>query len=159
MQFLFSDCVLDPERRELTRAAKAVSVGPQVFDLLLYLVQNRDRVVSKDHMIEAVWGGRIVSESTFTSHINAVRVEPDHKLELPSTEELTNRGLSEGCVDAGGGRERERGEAACGSRRGGDERSVKCVAVSGDLKGKGHATIPTLAPICSDPSRLRSPIT
>ena len=73
MQFLFSDCVLDPERRELTRAAKAVGLGPQVFDLLLYLVQNRDRVVSKDHMIEAVWGGRIVSESTLTSHINAVR--------------------------------------------------------------------------------------
>lgn len=73
MQFLFSDCVLDPERRELTRAAKAVAVGPQVFDLLLYLIRNRDRVVSKDHMIEAVWGGRIVSESTLTSHINAVR--------------------------------------------------------------------------------------
>lgn len=73
MQFLFSDCVLDPERRELTRAAKAVAVGPQVFDLLLYLVRNRDRVVSKDHMIEDVWGGRIVSESTLTSHINAVR--------------------------------------------------------------------------------------
>lgn len=73
MQFLFSDCVLDPERRELTRAAKAVGVGPQVFDLLLCLVQNRDRVVSKDDMIEAVWGGRIVSESTLTSHINAVR--------------------------------------------------------------------------------------
>lgn len=73
VQFLFSDCVLDPERRELTRAAKAVAVGPQVFDLLLYLVRNRDRVVSKDHMIEDVWGGRIVSESTLTSHINAVR--------------------------------------------------------------------------------------
>lgn len=73
VQFLFSDCILDPERRELTRASNAVSVGPQVFDLLLYLVQNRDRVVSKDHMIEAVWGGRIVSESTLTSHINAVR--------------------------------------------------------------------------------------
>jgi len=73
VQFLFSDCVLDPERRELTRAAKAVAVGPQVFDLLLYLIRNRDRVVSKDHMIEAVWGGRIVSESTLASHINAVR--------------------------------------------------------------------------------------
>lgn len=73
MQFLFSDCVLDPERRELTRAAKAVAVGPQVFDLLLFLIRNRDRVVSKDHMIESVWGGRIVSESTLTSHINAVR--------------------------------------------------------------------------------------
>lgn len=73
MQFIFSDCVLDPERRELTRASKAVGVGPQVFDLLLFLVRNRDHVVSKDDMIEAVWGGRIVSESTLTSHINAVR--------------------------------------------------------------------------------------
>jgi TolB-like protein len=73
VQFLFSDCVLDTERRELTRAAKAVGVGPQVFDLLVFLIQNRDHVVSKDHMIEAVWGGRIVSESTLTSHINAVR--------------------------------------------------------------------------------------
>jgi TolB-like protein len=48
-------------------------MGPQVFDLLLYLVQNRDRVVSKDDLLNAVWGGRIVSESTLTSHINAVR--------------------------------------------------------------------------------------
>lgn len=73
VQYLFSDCVLDPERRELTRATKAVAVGPQVFDLLLYMIRNRDRVVSKDHMIDVVWGGRIVSESTLTSHINAVR--------------------------------------------------------------------------------------
>ena len=73
MQFLFADCVLDPDRRELTRAAKTVAIGPQVFDLLLYLIQNRDRVVSKDQLLDAVWAGRIVSESTLTSHINAVR--------------------------------------------------------------------------------------
>jgi TolB-like protein len=48
-------------------------VGPQVFDLLIYLVQNRERVVSKDDLLEAVWAGRIVSESTLTSHVNAVR--------------------------------------------------------------------------------------
>jgi TolB-like protein len=65
--------VLDPERRELTRASKPIAIGPQVFDLLLYLVQNRDRVVSKDSLLDAVWAGRIVSESTLTSHINAVR--------------------------------------------------------------------------------------
>lgn len=73
MQFLFADCVLDAGRRELTRAAKRVPVGPQVFDLLLYLVQYRDRVVSKDELLDSVWGGRIVSESTLSSHINAVR--------------------------------------------------------------------------------------
>ncbi|WP_429211688.1 winged helix-turn-helix domain-containing tetratricopeptide repeat protein [Metapseudomonas resinovorans] len=73
MQFAFGDYVLDQERRELTRRGQVVAVGPQVFDLLLQLVRSRDRVVSKDDLLEAVWGGRIVSESTITSHINAVR--------------------------------------------------------------------------------------
>lgn len=73
MKLAFGEHILDPDRRELTRGSQAVAVGPQVFDLLLYLVRNRDRVVSKDDLIEGVWGGRIVSESTLTSHINAVR--------------------------------------------------------------------------------------
>jgi TolB-like protein len=73
VQFVFNDCVLDPDRRELTRGSKAIAIGPQVFDLLVYLVQNRERVVSKDLLLDVVWGGRIVSESTLTSHINAVR--------------------------------------------------------------------------------------
>ncbi|WP_173510033.1 winged helix-turn-helix domain-containing tetratricopeptide repeat protein [Sinorhizobium psoraleae] len=73
MPFVFGDYVLDPERRELTLRGQVVAVGPQVFDLLLHLVRNRDRVVSKDDLLQAVWGGRIVSESTITSHINAVR--------------------------------------------------------------------------------------
>ena len=73
MQFLFEDCVLDTDRREFTRGSDAVAIGPQVFDLLLYLVDNRAHVVSKDDVLDAVWAGRIVSESTLTSHINAVR--------------------------------------------------------------------------------------
>lgn len=73
MPLFFEDFVLDPDRRELTRAAERIAVGPQVFDLLLHLVANRDHVVSKDDLLQAVWGGRIVSESTLTSHINAVR--------------------------------------------------------------------------------------
>jgi TolB-like protein/tetratricopeptide (TPR) repeat protein len=73
VRFLFDDFVLDPERRELTRGAEAIDVAPQVFDLLVYLVQHRDRVVSKDGLLEAIWGDRIVSESTLTSHINAAR--------------------------------------------------------------------------------------
>ena len=48
-------------------------MGPQVFDLLVYLVHHRERVVSKDDLLESVWSGRIVSESTLTSHMNAVR--------------------------------------------------------------------------------------
>jgi TolB-like protein len=73
VQFVFDDYVLDEDRRELTLGGQVVTVGPQVFDLLLHLVRNRDRVVSKDDLLKAVWSGRIVSESTITSHINAVR--------------------------------------------------------------------------------------
>jgi len=73
LPFVFGDFVLDPDRRELTRAAEPIPVGPLVFDLLLYLVRNREHVVSKDDLLDAVWQGRIVSESTLTSHINAVR--------------------------------------------------------------------------------------
>ena len=73
MQFLFADHTLDTDRRELRRGPEPIAVEPQVFDLLVYLVQNRDRVVSKDDLIASVWGGRIVSDSTLTSRINAAR--------------------------------------------------------------------------------------
>lgn len=73
MQFLFDDHTLDTDRRELRCGPAPVAIEPQVFDLLVYLVQNRDRVVSKDDLITSVWGGRIVSDSTLTSRINAAR--------------------------------------------------------------------------------------
>ena len=73
MEFVFGDHRLDVERRELRCGAESIGIEPQVFDLLVYLVQNRHRVVSKDDLLETVWGGRIVSESTLTSRINAVR--------------------------------------------------------------------------------------
>ena len=73
MQFHFSDHVLDVDLRELTRGGESVAVEPQVFDLLVHLIENRDHVVTKDDLIETVWDGRIVSESTLTSRINAAR--------------------------------------------------------------------------------------
>ncbi len=73
MQFKFADYLLDPERRELTQAGRVIAIGPQVFDVMVHLVENHDKVVAKDDLLLAVWGGRIVSESTITSHINAVR--------------------------------------------------------------------------------------
>ena len=73
MLYRFDDFLLDPARRELWRGASAVEVGPQVFDLLTYLIQNRERVVSQNDLLAEVWKGRIVSESTMRSHINAVR--------------------------------------------------------------------------------------
>lgn len=73
LRFLFENYCLDAERRELTRGSDLVAIGPKVFDLLLFLVRNRDQVVSRDDLLAAVWDGRIVSESTLTSHVNAVR--------------------------------------------------------------------------------------
>ena len=55
MQYCFADHTLDTDRRELRHASDALAVEPQVFDLLVYLVENRDRVVSKDGLIASVW--------------------------------------------------------------------------------------------------------
>jgi TolB-like protein len=73
MRYQFEDFILDADRRELTRGSDPIAIGPQVFDLLLHLVGNRAHVVTKDELLDAVWNGRIVSESTLTSHINAAR--------------------------------------------------------------------------------------
>ena len=73
MIYVFDDCALDTERRELRRRSKLVPLEPQVFDLLVYLISNRERVVSKDDLIAAVWRGRIVSESAISSKVTAVR--------------------------------------------------------------------------------------
>ena len=71
MVFRFGDYVLDIGRRELRRGAEPVALEPQVFDLLVYLVRNRGRVVSKDDLIQGVWGGRIASDPALTTRLNA----------------------------------------------------------------------------------------
>ena len=73
MRYLFEDYAIDTDRRELRRGADVVPLAPQVFDLLEYLIRNRERVVSKDDLIAAIWDGRIVSDSALTTRINAVR--------------------------------------------------------------------------------------
>ncbi|KUY61139.1 winged helix-turn-helix domain-containing tetratricopeptide repeat protein [Burkholderia sp. RF2-non_BP3] len=73
MQWVFADCVLDLERRDLRRASQPVATTPKTFDLLVYLASHHDRVVSRDELIDAVWGGRTISESTVASHVNAAR--------------------------------------------------------------------------------------
>ena len=73
MLFRFEDHVLDIARRELRHAGTLVPLEPQVFDLLVYVIRNRDRVVGKDDLVEAVWGGRAISDSTLTTRINAMR--------------------------------------------------------------------------------------
>lgn len=73
MEYRFATCVLDEAQRLLMRAGAPVSVEPQVFDLLALLVRNAGRVVSKDEIVDAVWGGRIVSESAISARIAAAR--------------------------------------------------------------------------------------
>jgi TolB-like protein len=73
LRFLFENCALDTDRRELSRGGETVAIAPQVFDILVYLIRNRERVVSKDDLIDAVWNGRIVSDSALTTRLNVAR--------------------------------------------------------------------------------------
>ena len=73
MNFRFANFEIDLARQELRRAGAIVHVEPQVFDLLVHLIRNRDRIVSKDELFEAIWQGRIVSEATLSSRISAAR--------------------------------------------------------------------------------------
>src|SRR3982750_1176900 len=73
VRFHFSDYVLDTGRRELRCGDQTIEVEQQVLDLLIYLIRNSDRVITKDDLIDSVWGGRIVSDTTLTSRIYAAR--------------------------------------------------------------------------------------
>jgi pimeloyl-ACP methyl ester carboxylesterase/DNA-binding winged helix-turn-helix (wHTH) protein len=72
-QYRFGDLVLDTACYELRRGGGRVHVEPRVLDLLLYLVRHRDRVVSKNELLDGVWGDRFVGETALTSSIRAAR--------------------------------------------------------------------------------------
>jgi len=73
LRYLFEEYAFDTERRELHRGVDVVSVTPQVFDLLDYLIRNREHVVSKDDLINAIWNGRIISDTALATRLNAAR--------------------------------------------------------------------------------------
>jgi TolB-like protein/DNA-binding winged helix-turn-helix (wHTH) protein len=73
LNFRFGDFEINVARQELRRAGATVHIEPQVFDLLVHLIRNRDRIVSKDELIDVIWQGRIVSEATLSSRISAAR--------------------------------------------------------------------------------------
>ena len=73
LRYLFEDFALDTERRELRRGQAPVAIEPKVFDLLAFVIENRQRVVSRDDLIAQVWDGRIVSESALARCISEAR--------------------------------------------------------------------------------------
>jgi TolB-like protein/tetratricopeptide (TPR) repeat protein len=73
LRYIFENYAIDTDRRELHRGADVVSVAPQVFDLLDYLIRNRELVVSKDDLIKAIWNGRSVSDAALTTRLNVAR--------------------------------------------------------------------------------------
>ncbi|OSJ09629.1 adenylate cyclase 3 [Bradyrhizobium canariense] len=73
MRYLFENYELDSGRRELSRDTNVVALAPQTFDLLDYLIRNRERVVGKDELITAIWKGRCVSDGALTTRLNAAR--------------------------------------------------------------------------------------
>jgi TolB-like protein len=94
MIYRFADYALDTDRRELRRGGVLCALEPQVFDLLAYLLRNRDRVVSRDDVLETVWHGRNVSEATLTTRVNAARrVIGDNGREQRLIRTIRNRGF------------------------------------------------------------------
>jgi DNA-binding winged helix-turn-helix (wHTH) protein len=73
LRYRFEEYAFDTDLRELYRGADVVSIAPQVFDLLDYLIRNRERVVTKDDLINAIWNGRVVSDAALTTRLNATR--------------------------------------------------------------------------------------
>jgi TolB-like protein/DNA-binding winged helix-turn-helix (wHTH) protein/Tfp pilus assembly protein PilF len=73
LRYLFESYAFDTDRRELHREADVIAIAPQVFDLLEYLIRNRQRVVSKDDLINAIWSGRAVSDAALTTRLNVAR--------------------------------------------------------------------------------------
>ena len=73
MIYQFADCQLDLERLEFRRAGRLVPLEPQVFGVLAYLLEHRERVVSKDELLDHVWGHRFVGDAALVSRIMAAR--------------------------------------------------------------------------------------
>ena len=73
LRYFFDDYSLDTEQRELCRGEGAVAIAPQVFDLIAYLICNRERVVTKDNLVDVIWHGRAVSDVALTTCLNAAR--------------------------------------------------------------------------------------
>jgi pimeloyl-ACP methyl ester carboxylesterase len=73
MTYQFGNCEINPVAFEFSQAGQHIKVEPQVLELLLLLIENRDRIVTKDEIVEKVWNGRIVSDAAISSRIKTAR--------------------------------------------------------------------------------------
>ena len=97
MRYSFSNCVLDSDRHLLLRDGEQIKVEPQVFDLLHLLVRNAGVLVTRDQIIDEIWGGRIVSESSISARTNAARkAVGDNGKEQSIVKTIPRRGLQLG---------------------------------------------------------------
>jgi len=134
MRYGFAGCVLDTGRFELERDGARVAVEPQVLELLILLVENRDRLVTRDEILAAVWKGRIVSDAALSSRIKAARraVGDDGQAQR-LIETLHGRGFRfRGAVEVGGDVDGEAGAPVV-------------AAVAGVGAGAGAARAPSAA--------------
>jgi DNA-binding winged helix-turn-helix (wHTH) protein len=93
MIYGFTGYTLDDSSQELYRAGREVALEPKMFQVLLYLLQHRDRIVTKDELLEACWPGTFVSEAALTRCIAKLRqaVQPDRP-EAPVIQTVHGRG-------------------------------------------------------------------
>lgn len=73
MPWTFGDYELDPERFQLTRGGALVRLEPQVLSLLIHLVRNRERLVTRDEIVTAVWHGEAASDASIASRVRSAR--------------------------------------------------------------------------------------
>jgi DNA-binding winged helix-turn-helix (wHTH) protein/TolB-like protein/Tfp pilus assembly protein PilF len=91
MKYQVTDCVIDTALYRISRVGDAVPVEPKVFDLLVYLIRHRDRVLARDELFQEVWNGREVSDATLSNHVKSARKVLGDSGELQKTI-LTIRG-------------------------------------------------------------------
>ena len=94
MRYRFGNCVLSLDGRELMRGPDIIALAPQVFDLLAYLIRHRERVVTKDELIDAIWDGRAISDAALTTRVYVARTAiGDNGREQQYIKTIARRGI------------------------------------------------------------------
>lgn len=122
---------IDPANFALTKEGRAISVEPLVFDLIVYLIRNRDRVLTRQELLDTIWEGRVVSDTTLSNHIKSARQafgDDGQRQEIIRTVhgrgyrfvanvEDVHGGVAQQEVETGGGRKPDRRPAGATTRR------------------------------------------